>query len=73
MADETDNLVLEHLRAIREEVSSLRSEQRERLDSIETRLQALELQVNGLHSTNAEFRGRFERIERRLDLVDAGE
>ena len=73
MADETENLVLEHLRALRRGQDELRSEMRERFDSLETRLQAIELQMTGIHSTHAEFRIRFDRIERRLDLVDAGE
>ena len=49
----------------------MRAELRERLDSIEMRLLALESQVTSLHQTNGEFRHRFERIERRLDIVDA--
>ena len=70
MAEETDNLVLEHLRALRGGQEAMRAEMRERLDSIDMRLLALETQVTSLHQTNGEFRHRFERIERRLDLVD---
>jgi len=71
MSDETDNVVLRMLREMRAENDARHAEIRERLGSIETRLTALELQVNGLHATNAEFRQRFERIERRLELQDA--
>ena len=70
MAEETDNLVLEHLRALRGGQEAMRAEMRERLDSIDMRLLALETQVTSLHQTNGEFRHRFERIERRLDVVD---
>ena len=70
MAEEIDNLVLEHLRALRGGQEAMRAEMRERLDSIDMRLLALETQVTSLHQTNGEFRHRFERIERRLDLVD---
>ena len=71
MSDNTENLVLEHLRALRASQDEFRTEMRERLGSIETRLLALETQMTGLHATNAEFRGRFERIQKRLDLTDA--
>ena len=71
MADEPVSMTEQLLRQIQQDLTAFRDESRERLDSIETRLSALELQVNGLHSTNAEFRQRFERIEKRLDLVDA--
>lgn len=78
MADEPDSLILRALSDMRTRSDAQHAELRERLDSIDTRLQALELQVTGLHSTNAEFRKRFEgienrldRIERRLEIVDA--
>ena len=73
MADETDNLILTILRGIQRDMTGMRADMRERLDSIDTRLLALETQMTSLHQTNGEFRYRFDRIERRLDLVDADE
>lgn len=73
MADETEELTLTILRNIQREMSDMRADLRERLDSIDTRLLALETQVTSLHQTNGEFRYRFDRIERRLDLVDIDE
>ncbi|MEM6497161.1 MAG: hypothetical protein AAF709_10590 [Pseudomonadota bacterium] len=73
MADEANNLVLEHLRAIRGGQEAARAEVRARLDSIDMRLLALETRITSLHQTNGEFRYRFERIERRLDLANADE
>jgi hypothetical protein len=81
MATEPDNLVPEHLRAIRGDVTLLRDGQGE----IALRMGSLEQQVVGLRRDFADLRGDFvrleqgmdrldqrvERIERRLDLVDA--
>ena len=64
MADNKENSVLELLRSIR----ATQDEVNERLKSIENRVLLLETQMTGLHSTNAEFRIRFERIEQRLQL-----
>ena len=80
MADETDNLTLTILCSIQRDMTDMRAEVRERLDSvdarltaIDTRLSSIDQQLTGLHGTNSEFRYRFERIERRLDLANADE
>lgn len=71
MAD--DNLVLEHLRAIRATVE----DHTRRFDRIEHRLMSIERQVAGLRSDfvfgqqqEAELEQRVDRIERRLELSD---
>ncbi len=71
MVDE--NLVLEHLRAIR----TTQDEHSKRFDRIEHRLLSLEQQVAGLRSDfvfqqheHVELEQRIERIERRLELSD---
>jgi len=76
MTAEIDNLVLEHLRAIR----AKQDEHSDRLSNIEVQLSAMGQQLAGL--TTAVYSGkseldslkrRVERIERRLDLRDAPE
>jgi hypothetical protein len=74
---ETDNLVLEHVRAIRSEIAGLRSETRERLDRVETRLAVIEGTLGNLYALSGSDREtmhsltrRIERIERRLQLTD---
>lgn len=73
----SDNLVLELLRAIRGDISEMRTEQREqrgRLAAIERSLAHIEREAA---EQRAEIGGRFdrvldrlERIDRRLDIVD---
>jgi archaellum component FlaC len=73
MTENTENLVLEHLRAIR----STLNEHGERLDRIELRLSTIEQTLGGLYALSASDRDtlqgaikRIERIERRLELSD---
>jgi hypothetical protein len=74
MTADIENLVLEHLRAIRADIGDLK----DRMTGVEVQLSALGQQVAGL--TTAVYSGksdidnlrrRIERIERRLELQDA--
>ena len=72
MAD--NNLILDHLRAIR----ATQGEHSKRFDRIEHRLLSLEQQVSGLRSDfvfqqheHVDLEQRVERIERRLELSDS--
>lgn len=80
VADNIENLILEHLRAIRADIGGIKDDVRE----IKQRLTSLEAAVAGLRRDNANLYGdvigqqarydrlaeRVERIERRLDLAD---
>ena len=80
MADSIENLILEHLRAIRADIGGIKEDMRE----IKQRLTSLETAVVGLRRDNANLYGdvidqqarydrlveRVERIERRLDLAE---
>jgi hypothetical protein len=80
MAEKVDNLVLEHLRAIRSDIGGIRDDVRE----IKHRLTSLEGAVAGLkrdqastfadtadhHARYDRLTERLERVERRLDLRD---
>lgn len=74
MTDETANLILEHLRALRTGQDGLREDIRE----VKTRLGLVEQQMATLGHMYAavslrldRVEGRLDRIERRLDLTDA--
>lgn len=81
MVAETDNLVLEHLRAIRGEIGLLREGMQEltgRAGPLESGLARVESSVADVHVQLAQHSVRLdrvsirlERIERRLDLVEA--
>ncbi|MGH8474764.1 MAG: hypothetical protein ACRER2_03185 [Methylococcales bacterium] len=73
MTENVENLILEHLRAIR----SKQDDHSERLDRVEVRLSSLEQTLGSLYSLAGSDRDtirsltrRIERIERRLDLQD---
>jgi len=81
MVDDPNNLVLEHLRAIRAEFGGFRVD----IHDVKGRLTALEVSVANLRTEMANLHGdfagqsgridrvenRLERIERRLGLLDA--
>ncbi len=74
MADEPENLVLEHLRHIRGVVDKTSA----KVSDVEQHLIDLRLQTASLvredalvHAKLAEYEARFEKIERRLGLMDA--
>lgn len=71
MTDNIDNLVLEHLRALRTDMSDIK----QRLSGLELQMAAMGQQLAGLttavyggKSDMEAFRHRLEHIERRLDL-----
>ncbi len=68
-----DNLVLEHLKAIRSNVDRLTDDMREvkqRLGILENQYALLEKQYASLSNRLDRVDERLNRIERRLDLVD---
>jgi predicted nucleic acid-binding Zn-ribbon protein len=67
MSDERADLILEHLRAIRSDISDLKTsmvEFKEWLGFLEAQYASISRRVDRIDS-------RLERIERRLDLVEA--
>lgn len=66
MADEPDNLILQHLRIIREQLERVNETQ----TSGNMRLHAIEQQMLGLHLDAAAARERLDRIETRLDRIE---
>lgn len=73
MTDNIEHLILEHLKAIRADVSSLKADMRE----VKMRLLSLESYQAAMHTDSVhhstrmeELEQRIERVERRLDLRD---
>lgn len=67
MSDQSDNLVLDMLRAIRADVSDLKSD----MGEVKERLGTLEAQYASLSRRQDRMAGDIERIKRRVDLADA--
>ncbi|MCR6643411.1 MAG: hypothetical protein NVV62_02175 [Terricaulis sp.] len=73
MAKEPDNLVLEHLKAIRKDTADLKEGQDRvelRLASIEGHIAAFQLSETRQNSELDKLRQRIERLEKRLELAD---
>jgi len=67
MPDEPDNIVLQHLPAIREQLDTLNDRQLEMMQ----RLGAVELGLANLSMSVDRIDARLDRFERRLGLIEA--
>jgi len=78
LMDNVENLVLEHLRLLRNEVKAQGLKMDEQFEGVRARLSSIEGQLAGVHGDIAglqvrmdHFENRLDRIERRLELRDA--
>ena len=76
MTNNIENIVLEHLVALRNDLKDFRSEVKEELQIIKLRLNSVERAVLGAHDDNVivqmridRMDGKIERIEKRLELA----
>lgn len=74
--DNVENLVIEHLKALRNDIREFRQEAREELQTIKMRINSLERGQAGNHDDSVIIQtrldrvdGRIDRIEKRLELV----
>jgi 3-methyladenine DNA glycosylase/8-oxoguanine DNA glycosylase len=73
MAEEPDNLVLEHLRAMRGDIAAIREENRDmkaRKAAVEDMFAFLVSAITRMQHSVDRLTERTERIERRLGLID---
>ena len=77
MADKIENLVVEHLKALRRALSEFRNNTeadfaalKQRMGSVESGVAQLHTDVAVVHNRLDRIDSRVERIERRLNLVD---
>ena len=66
MANDSSNLVLEHLRALRSDVGEMRDDVRE----VKRRLTSLEVSVSNLHGDFAGQSARIDRVDLRLERIE---
>ena len=66
MTENVENLILEHLRAIRAAVDALKEDN----TFIKARLASIEQQVAGLHTDVANMNARLDSLERRIDRIE---
>ena len=70
MTDETENLVLEQLRAMRAEMAEMRREIKQRFLTLEIAVSGIESNLAGMRADLSHQSERIDRLERRLQLVD---
>jgi len=78
MGDNVENLMLEHLIALRNELKEFRQETKEEFQIMKLRLNSVERTVSGAHDDNVIIQmridkvdGKIDRIEKRLELTAA--
>ena len=73
MTDNIENLILEHLRALRADVSTIKTDVRDlklRMSSMENYMASFHLEIARHASKFDDVDARMDRIERRLELRD---
>ena len=66
MTDNTENLILEHLRSMRGKIDQMADD----LTNIKLRMTSIEGQFAGLHNDNAIVHARIDSVEKRLERID---
>lgn len=66
----TENLVLEHLVALRNELKEFRKESREELQIIKMRLNSMERTVSGTHDDNVIVQMRLDKVDEKIDKIE---
>jgi predicted nucleic acid-binding Zn-ribbon protein len=71
MADEPDNIAVEHLRAIRNTLADLQTEMRAEFHDLKVRMTGVEQGLAVLNNRVDRIEVRLHKIEKRLDLTEA--
>ncbi|WP_133716519.1 MULTISPECIES: hypothetical protein [Methylocaldum] len=70
MTDNGEDLILEHLRALRNEVRAQGVKMDEQFETVRLRLGSIETQLVGIHSDVAVLHARMDKFESRLDRIE---
>lgn len=70
MGENVENLIIEHLKGLRNELREFREETRADLQTIKMRLNSLERASAGLHDDNAITQTRLDRVDSRIDRIE---
>ena len=70
MIENVENLILEHLKALRNDLRDFKTEATAELVMIKQRLTSLEGQVAGVHTDMALIHGRIDRVDSRMDRIE---
>ncbi len=67
---EIDNIIIEHLKALRNELKDFRQETREELQTIKMRLNSVERGLAGTHDDSVIMQTRLDRVDGRIDRIE---
>jgi|APFre7841882630_1041343.scaffolds.fasta_scaffold259240_2 predicted nuclease with TOPRIM domain len=70
MTENVEYLILEHLKAIRNELRDFKTEATADLAMIKQRLTSLESQVASVHADMALIHGRIDRVDSHIDRIE---
>ena len=70
MTDQTENLIIEHLKALRNALKEFRQEAREEFGTLKLRINSVEHGVAGMHDDNAILQTRIHRVDSRIDKIE---
>jgi len=70
MTDNVEHLILEHLKALRNELRDFKAQATSDLSLIKLRLTSLESQMAAIHSDMALIHGRIDLVDARLDRIE---
>ena len=65
-----DNIIIEHLKALRNELKEFRQETREELQTIKMRINSVERGLAGSHDDNVIIQTRMDRVDSRIDKIE---
>ena len=71
MTDESGNIVIEHLNALRNELRDFRHEARSEFETMKMRLNSVEKGVAGMHEDNAILHTRIDRVDSHINKIEA--
>lgn len=70
MSENIDNIIIEHLKSLRNELKEFRSETREELQIIKMRINSLERGQAGSHDDSVILQTRIDRVDGRIDRIE---
>jgi hypothetical protein len=70
MSENIDNIIIEHLKSLRNEIKEFRSETREELQIIKMRINSLERGQAGSHDDSVILQTRLDRVDGRIDRIE---
>ena len=70
MGENVDNLIIEHLEALRNEVKEFRQETREELEGMKLRISSLERMTAGVHDDIVIMQSRIDRVDSKINRIE---